>query len=68
MTSPGGLLAHGGTAGAVAEVAFILVPVGIFWFLARWAKRRAAAEAANGAGGAGDAGAGDAGPDPEPGP
>lgn len=38
------MLAHGGTVGAAAEIGFILVPVAIFWVLARWAKRRAAAD------------------------
>lgn len=38
------ILAHGGTAGAVAEVSFVLIPVGLFWMLSRWAKRRAANE------------------------
>lgn len=40
------ILAHGGPVGAAAEIGFILVPVAIFWLLARWAKRRAATEAA----------------------
>lgn len=42
------ILAHGGAGGAVAEVSFVLVPVVLFWMLSRWAKRRAAAEAAGG--------------------
>lgn len=42
------MLAHGGTVGAAAEIGFILVPVAIFWILARWAKRRAATEASTG--------------------
>jgi len=34
-------LAHGGTAGAVAEAAFLAVPVVVFFGLARWSKRKA---------------------------
>jgi flagellar biosynthesis/type III secretory pathway M-ring protein FliF/YscJ len=40
------MLAHGGTAGAVAEAAFILIPMVVFAWLARVSrKRREAAEA-----------------------
>jgi len=39
------LLAHGGTGGAVIEGAFLLFPVAAFFFLSRWSKRRAQAEA-----------------------
>jgi hypothetical protein len=37
------ILAHGGTAGAVAEAVFLAVPVVVFLFLSRWSKRKAAA-------------------------
>ncbi len=43
------ILAHGGTAGAVAEAAFLAVPVVVFLILSRWAKRKAAALEAEGA-------------------
>lgn len=36
------VLAHGGTAGAVAEALFLAVPVVVFVLLSRWAKRKAA--------------------------
>ena len=43
------MLAHGGTAGAVAEAAFILIPMAVFAWLARVSrKRREAAEAEEG--------------------
>ena len=46
------ILAHGGTAGAVAEAIFLAVPVVIFLLLSRWSKRKArkleAQEAAEG--------------------
>ena len=50
------VLAHGGTAGAVAEIAFILVPVIIFFVLARVSKKRMESEDAEeeGPGPAGD--------------
>ncbi|MEA2900613.1 MAG: hypothetical protein QOH36_500 [Actinomycetota bacterium] len=35
------ILAHGGTAGAVAEATFLAVPVVIFMLLSKWAKRKA---------------------------
>jgi hypothetical protein len=35
------ILAHGGTAGAVAEAVFLAVPVVIFMALSRWSKRKA---------------------------
>ncbi len=35
------VLAHGGTAGAVAEATFLALPVVLFWLLSRWSKRRA---------------------------
>ena len=34
------VLAHGGAGGAVAEAAFLLVPVVAFFVLSRWSKRR----------------------------
>ena len=34
------VLAHGGTAGAAAELLFVLVPVAIFALLARASRRR----------------------------
>ena len=34
------LLAHGGTGGAIAEIAFLLIPVVAFVLLSRWSKRR----------------------------
>jgi hypothetical protein len=40
------ILAHGGTAGAVAESVFLAVPVVVFMLLSRWSKRKAAALAA----------------------
>lgn len=64
-----GILAHGGAAGAVAEAAFILIPIGLFAWLTRVSrKRREAEEAAAGetdpaAGPGGDQGAGE--PDAE---
>lgn len=36
------VLAHGGTAGALAEATFLAVPIVVFWALARWSKRKAA--------------------------
>ncbi len=53
------VLAHGGTAGAVAEAVFLAVPVVVFVVLARWSKRKAAALEAQEAEG-GDAEAQDA--------
>lgn len=51
------ILAHGGTAGAMAESVFIIVPIVVFAWLARVSrKRREAEEAAEAEGG---------GPDPE---
>lgn len=41
-----GILAHGGAVGAVAEAAFILIPVGVFALLARVARKRREAEEA----------------------
>ncbi len=35
------VLAHGGTAGAVAEASFLALPVLLFFLLSRWSKRRA---------------------------
>ncbi len=35
------VLAHGGTAGAVAEASFLALPVALFFLLSRWSKRRA---------------------------
>lgn len=40
------MLAHGGTAGAVAEGAFIVIPIVVFAVLARVSRRRREAEAA----------------------
>jgi len=40
------ILAHGGTAGAVAESIFLAVPVLAFWLLSKWSKRKAARLAA----------------------
>lgn|GEM_PF-3432417 len=37
------ILAHGGTAGAIAETVFLAVPVVVFMLLSRWSKRRARA-------------------------
>jgi len=46
------VLAHGGTAGAIAEGAFILIPIAVFAVLARISrKRREAEEAAEAEGG-----------------
>lgn len=45
------ILAHGGTAGAVAESVFLAVPVVVFMLLSRWSKRKAAALAAQDADG-----------------
>ena len=42
------VLAHGGTAGALAEAAFLAVPVVVFLILSRWSKRKAAALDAEG--------------------
>ena len=39
-----GVLAHGGAVGAAFEIGFILIPVVIFFFLARWSKRKAEQE------------------------
>jgi hypothetical protein len=36
------VLAHGGTAGAIAEATFLALPVVVFWLLSRWSKRKAA--------------------------
>ncbi len=41
------VLAHGGTAGAVAEAAFLLFPVVAFFVLSRWSKRKERAETEN---------------------
>ena len=41
-----GFLAHGGTAGAVAEGAFILIPIVVFAVLARISRKRREAEEA----------------------
>ena len=38
------LLGHGGTGGAIAEAAFLLVPIVAFFALSRWSKRRERAE------------------------
>jgi len=35
-----GVLAHGGSAGAVVEVAFVLVPIAVFALLSKVSKRR----------------------------
>ena len=49
------ILAHGGTAGAVAESAFIVIPIIVFAWLARVSrKRREAEEAAEAEGGGPD--------------
>ena len=40
------ILAHGGTAGAIAESVFLAVPVLVFMGLSRWSKRKAGALAA----------------------
>ena len=40
------VLAHGGTAGAVAEGAFILIPIVVFAVLARISRKRREAEEA----------------------
>ncbi len=49
------ILAHGGTAGAVAEAVFLAVPVVVFVLLSRWSKRKARLlEAQEGRGGEGD--------------
>ncbi len=37
------IVAHGGTAGAVAEAVFLAVPVVVFLLLSRWSKRKARA-------------------------
>jgi hypothetical protein len=37
------IVAHGGTAGAVAEAVFLAVPVVAFLLLSRWSKRKARA-------------------------
>jgi large-conductance mechanosensitive channel len=34
------ILAHGGTAGAIGEVAFIVVPIVVFWVLSTVSRRR----------------------------
>jgi hypothetical protein len=44
------ILAHGGTAGAIAETVFLVVPVVVFMLLSRWSKRKAAALEAEQAG------------------
>jgi hypothetical protein len=44
------VLAHGGTAGAVAEALFLAVPVVVFVALSRWSKRKARALEAEGTG------------------
>ncbi len=49
MTGVAGMLAHGGAAGAVAEAAFILVPMAIFAFLSRMSRRRREREEAEAA-------------------
>jgi hypothetical protein len=41
------MLAHGGTAGAVAEAAFVLIPMAVFAFLARVSRKRREAEEAD---------------------
>jgi flagellar biosynthesis/type III secretory pathway M-ring protein FliF/YscJ len=43
------ILAHGGTAGAVAETAFILVPLVVFSWLSRVSRRRREREEAEAA-------------------
>ena len=43
------VLAHGGTAGAAAELLFVLVPVAIFALLARASRRRREQEEADAA-------------------
>ena len=53
------MLAHGGTAGAIAEGAFILIPMAVFAWLSRVSRKRreaeeAAAETEAGAGAAED--------------
>ena len=40
------MLAHGGTAGAIAEAAFVLIPMAVFAFLARASRKRREAEEA----------------------
>ncbi|MDQ3897999.1 MAG: hypothetical protein M3326_12305 [Actinomycetota bacterium] len=34
------ILAHGGTAGAIGETAFVVVPVVVFWVLSKVSRRR----------------------------
>ena len=34
------VLAHGGTAGAIGEIAFVVVPIALFAVLARMSRRR----------------------------
>jgi len=45
------VLAHGGTAGAIAEGAFIVIPIAVFAVLARISRKRREAEEAADAGG-----------------
>jgi hypothetical protein len=56
------ILAHGGTAGAVAESIFLAVPVLIFMGLSRWSKRKARRLEAEEADNAGDGGQEEDGP------
>ena len=35
-----GILAHGGTAGAAAEMAFVAIPIAVFAWLSRVSRRR----------------------------
>jgi hypothetical protein len=46
----GAILAHGGAVGAAFEIGFILIPVVIFFVLARWSKRKQQEEEAEEAG------------------
>ena len=55
-----GILAHGGTAGAAGELAFVLIPVGVFALLSRASRKRREQEDA-----AGTEAEAEAGSDPE---
>ena len=49
MTMATTVLAHGGTAGAAVEIAFIVVPVAVFAILSKVSKRRREREEAEAA-------------------
>ncbi len=51
-----GILAHGGPAGAAGELAFVLIPIGVFALLSRASRLRREREDAAAAGAAGDDG------------